>query len=43
MEIKTNASKSAIFVITGFFDRGFKYEPYLWNACHDLMQKSYEH
>ena len=21
---------------------GFKYEPYLCNGCHDLMQKSYE-
>ena len=22
-----------------FKDIGFKYEPYLWNGCHDLMQK----
>ena len=23
-----------------FFRSGFKYEPYLCNGCHDLMQKS---
>ena len=23
-----------------FKDIGFKYEPYLWNGCHDLMQKA---
>ena len=23
-----------------FIDIGFKYEPYLWNGCHDLMQKA---
>ena len=23
-----------------FLDKGFKYEPYLCNACHDLMQKT---
>ena len=23
-----------------FKDIGFKYEPYLCNACHDLMQKA---
>ena len=23
-----------------FLDRGFKYEPYLCNGCHDLMQKA---
>ena len=22
-----------------FLDKGFKYEPYLCNGCHDLMQK----
>ena len=31
---KTNASKELDIVIIG------KYEPYLWNGCHDLMQKS---
>ena len=25
-----------------FKDIGFKCEPYLWNGCHDLMQKSCE-
>ena len=25
-----------------FKDNGFKYEPYLCNGCHDLMQISYE-
>ena len=23
-----------------FLDKGFKYEPYLWNGCHDLRQKA---
>ena len=23
-----------------FKDIGFKYKPYLWNCCHDLMQKA---
>ena len=23
-----------------FLDKNFKYEPYLWNGCHDLMQKA---
>ena len=23
-----------------FKDIGFKYEPYLYNGCHDLMQKA---
>ena len=23
-----------------FKDIGFKYEPYLWNGCHDLKQKA---
>ena len=23
-----------------FLDKGFKYEPYLCNGCHDLMQKT---
>ena len=28
--------KNVIFVI----HKGFKYEPYLCNGCHDLMQKA---
>ena len=23
-----------------FKDIGFKYEPYIWNGCHDLMEKA---
>ena len=26
-----------------FLDTGFKYEPYLSNGCHDLMQKAMEY
>ena len=39
---KANASKECdICVIIGIFvDMGFKYEPYLCNGCHDLMQKA---
>ena len=29
-----------IFVNIGISDIGFKYEPYLCNGCHDLMQKA---
>ena len=32
---KTNASKEFVFAIVGF-----KYEPYLYNGCHDLMQEA---
>ena len=32
---------NVIFAIIGFFlDKNFKYEPYLCNGCHDLMQKA---
>ena len=38
---KTNSSKNLMCVIIGIFlDKGFKYEPYLCNGCHDLMQKT---
>ena len=38
---KTNASKEFdIFHYWYFQDIGFKYEPYLCNSCHDLMQKA---
>ena len=30
--------KSVIFIING--DNNFKYESYLCNGCHDLMQKA---
>ena len=38
---KTNASKECdICPYWYFLDKGFKYEPYLCNGCHDLMQKA---
>ena len=38
---KTSASKeSDISHYCYFKDIGFKYEPYLCNGCHDLMQKA---
>ena len=38
---KTNASKECkICYYLYFKDIGFKYEPYLCNACHGLMQKA---
>ena len=38
---KTNASKECdICHYWYFLDKGFKYERYLWNGCHDLMRKA---
>ena len=38
---KTNASKECdICHYWYFLDKGFKYEPYFCNGCHDLMQKA---
>ena len=38
---KTNASKGCdICHYCYFLDKGFKYEPYLCNGRHDLMQKA---
>ena len=38
---KTNLSNECKLCHYWFFkDIGFKYEPYLCNACHDLMQKA---
>ena len=38
---ETNLSKECdIFHYWYFKDTGFKYEPYLCNGCHDLMQKA---
>ena len=38
---KTNASKEGDVCNYWYFeDIGFKYEPYLCNGCHDLMQKA---
>ena len=38
---KTNASKECdICHYWYFLDKIFSYEPYLYNGCHDLMQKA---
>ena len=38
---KTNLSKECDICHYQYFkDLGFKYEPYLCNRCHDLMQKT---
>ena len=38
---KTSASKECdICHYWYFLDKNFKYEPYLCNGCHDLMQKA---
>ena len=38
---KTNLSKECDICHYWYFkDIGFKYEPYLCNSCHDLMQKA---
>ena len=38
---KTNTSKECdICHYLYFKDIGFKYEPYIYNGCHDLMQKA---
>ena len=38
---KTSPSKECdIYHYLYFKDIGFKYEPYLCNGCHDLMQKT---
>ena len=38
---KTNASKECDICHYWYFvDEDFKYEPYLCNGCHDLMQKA---
>ena len=38
---KTNASKECDICHYWYFkDIRFKYEPYFWNVCHDLIQKT---
>ena len=38
---KTNLSKECDICHYWYFkDIGFKYEPYIWNGCHDLMEKA---
>ena len=40
---KINISRECdIYHYLYFKDIGFKYEPYLCNGCHALLQKSYE-
>ena len=39
MLIKQVHQKNDIYHYWYFKDSGFKYEPYLCNGCHDLMQK----
>ena len=39
---KTNPSKECDICHCWYFEGiGFKYEPYLCNGCHDLMQKAF--
>ena len=40
MLIKQAHQKNDIYHYWYFKDIGFKYEPYLCNGCHDLMQKA---
>ena len=41
MLIKQIYRKNVIFVAIGILNIiGFKYEPYLWNGCRNLMQKA---
>ena len=40
MLIKQAHQKNDIYHCWYFKDIGFKYEPYLCNGCHDLMQKA---
>ena len=38
---KTSATKECDICHYWYFQNiGFKYEPYLYNGCHDLMQKA---
>ena len=39
--IKQMHQRNLTHVIIGIFlDKGFKYEPYLCNGCHDLMEEA---
>ena len=41
MLIKQVHQKNVIFITIWYFkDIGVKYEPYLYNGCHNLMQKA---
>ena len=39
MLIRQMHQKNVKFIIFGLFlERGFKYKPYLYNGCHDLIE-----
>ena len=38
--IKQVHQKSLIFVTIGIFNKGFKFQPYVCNICHDLLMMS---
>ena len=41
MLIKQANKKSTIFVTTSIFlNKGFKFQPHVWNRCHDLSMTS---
>ena len=40
MLIKQVCQKNVIFATIGILKIGFKYQPYICNGCHDLMQKA---
>ena len=41
MLIKQIYQKNVIFIVIGILKiLVFKYEPYLWNGCHDSMRKA---
>ena len=41
MLIKEIYQKNVIFIVIGILKiLVFKYEPYLWNGCHDSMRKA---
>ena len=41
IQIKQVHQNNVIFTIIGIFlDKNFNYGPYLFNGCHDLMQKA---
>ena len=35
-----NQKNVILVIIRVFLDKNFRYEPYLCNGCHDLMQKA---
>ena len=40
---KSNNSKECMICHYWYFkDIGFKYEPYVWNGCHDILMMTYE-